>query len=60
LARGKGVKKSIKINSANIVDIAPTILYTMGLSIPRQMDGGVLEEIFERNSDERNNKMGKI
>jgi len=32
---------------ANIVDLAPTILYAMGLPVPRRMDGRVLEGLFE-------------
>jgi predicted AlkP superfamily phosphohydrolase/phosphomutase len=31
---------------ADIVDIAPTILYAMDLPIPEDMDGRVLEEVF--------------
>ncbi len=31
---------------ANIVDVAPTILYAMGIPIPPEMDGRVLTEIF--------------
>jgi predicted AlkP superfamily phosphohydrolase/phosphomutase len=31
---------------ANIVDVAPTILYAMGLPVPPKMDGRVLLEIF--------------
>jgi len=31
---------------ANILDVAPTLLYAMGLPIPDHMDGRVLEEIF--------------
>ncbi len=31
---------------ADILDMAPTILYAMGLPIPNDMDGRVLEEIF--------------
>jgi predicted AlkP superfamily phosphohydrolase/phosphomutase len=34
------------IVEANIMDVAPTILYAMGLPIPDDMDGRVLEEIF--------------
>jgi predicted AlkP superfamily phosphohydrolase/phosphomutase len=34
------------IPRANIVDVAPTILYALGLPIPPGMDGTVLEEIF--------------
>ncbi|MGB5933571.1 MAG: alkaline phosphatase family protein [Anaerolineae bacterium] len=38
---GKGT-----ITGAKIVDIAPTILYAMGLPVPRDMDGKVLEDSF--------------
>ena len=38
---GKGT-----ITGAKIVDVAPTILYAMGLPVPRHMDGKVLEDIF--------------
>lgn len=34
------------IAGAKIVDVAPTILYAMGLPVPRDMDGRVLEDIF--------------
>jgi arylsulfatase A-like enzyme len=34
------------IQGANIVDLAPTILYAMGCPIPRDMDGRVLTEAF--------------
>jgi arylsulfatase A-like enzyme len=31
---------------ASILDVTPTILYALGLPIPNDMDGRVLEEIF--------------
>lgn len=34
-----------------VYDIAPTILHIFGLPIPNDMDGGVLMEIFEPNSE---------
>lgn len=45
--RGEGIRKGAHIESAEIVDIAPTILYLMGLSVPGDMDGKVLREAFE-------------
>jgi len=36
---------------ANIIDLAPTILHIFGLPIPRYMDGRVLTEIFEPDSE---------
>jgi len=50
LAYGKGIKKGQKVN-ARIYDIAPTILHIFGLPIPNDMDGRVLMEIFEEDSE---------
>lgn len=47
LARGESLKKGVSINEANIMDIAPTILYMMGCKIPEDMDGKVLRGIFK-------------
>ena len=33
------------------MDIAPTVLYLMGYSIPKDMDGKVLMEIFKPESE---------
>ncbi|HZW55680.1 MAG TPA: alkaline phosphatase family protein [Nitrososphaerales archaeon] len=42
---GRGISKS-KIIDANLDDIAPTILYAMGMPIPRDVDGRVMTEAF--------------
>ncbi|MFH1314197.1 MAG: alkaline phosphatase family protein [Candidatus Eisenbacteria bacterium] len=47
IARGPGVKRGSTITGAEIIDMTPTILYEMGLGIPDDMDGRVLESIFE-------------
>jgi predicted AlkP superfamily phosphohydrolase/phosphomutase len=44
LMRGGGIKKSATLQDASIMDLAPTILYLLGLPIPTDMDGRVLEE----------------
>jgi len=44
---GKGFQRGVEIQDAKIVDVTPTILHTMGLSIPDDMDGRVLTEAFE-------------
>ena len=36
----------IELQKTSIMDIAPTILYTLGCKIPEDMDGKVLKEIF--------------
>ena len=45
--KGKGIRKGVSIESAEVVDIAPTLLYMMGLPVPHEMDGKVLKETFE-------------
>ncbi|ASJ08374.1 hypothetical protein A3L11_03650 [Thermococcus siculi] len=50
LAHGPGIRKGKRIN-AKIYDIAPTILHIFGLPIPSDMDGRVLMEIFEEDSE---------
>jgi predicted AlkP superfamily phosphohydrolase/phosphomutase len=46
MARGQGIRKDVEIKGASIVDLAPTILYILGLPIPDKMDGKVLTDIF--------------
>ncbi|MBW2565593.1 MAG: alkaline phosphatase family protein, partial [Deltaproteobacteria bacterium] len=43
---GKGVKQDSVIEGARIIDVAPTVLYLLGLPIPSDMDGRVLEDAF--------------
>jgi len=50
LAYGLGIKKGQRVD-AKICDIAPTILHIFGLPVPNDMDGRVLMEIFEKNSE---------
>jgi len=50
-AYGKGIKKGYKIENAKIYDVAPTILHIFELPIPNGMDGEVLMEIFESDSE---------
>lgn len=46
-ASGEDIKKGEKINKANILDLAPTILHLFNAEIPSEMDGKVLTEVFE-------------
>ena len=46
MAHGPHVREGQRIEGANIVDLAPTVLYTFGLPVPRDMDGRVLTEIY--------------
>ncbi len=43
---GEGISPGAALDGASIIDLAPTILYAMGLPIPADMDGRVLAEAF--------------
>jgi predicted AlkP superfamily phosphohydrolase/phosphomutase len=51
LAYGHDIKKGAEIQNAKIYDLAPTILHLMDVSIPKDMDGKVLKEIFKEDSE---------
>ena len=46
IVSGKHAKSGPPLHGAEITDIAPTILYAMGIPIPLDMDGRVLIEAF--------------
>ena len=43
---GPNVQHGAQIQNASLIDLAPTILYALGLPIPPDMDGRVLTEAF--------------
>jgi predicted AlkP superfamily phosphohydrolase/phosphomutase len=47
IAVGDGVKPGAAPYEASILDVAPTILYLMGLPVARDMEGRVLTEILD-------------
>jgi hypothetical protein len=46
IMNGPGVRQRSAVEGAAIQDIAPTVLHTMGLPVPANMDGHVLESAF--------------
>ena len=46
LAAGKGIRQGRFAPGAAIQDIAPTVLHLLGLPIPDDMDGRVLDELY--------------
>jgi len=44
---GKKIKKNYQIKDSKIIDLAPTILYLLGIKIPEHMDGKILKDGFE-------------
>jgi predicted AlkP superfamily phosphohydrolase/phosphomutase len=51
IAYGSQIKKGLEVEKAKIYDITPTVLHLMGLAIPEDIDGRVLAEIFEDDSE---------
>jgi hypothetical protein len=47
LAMGDGIRAGAALRSASVLDLAPTILYLMGLPVARDMEGRVLTEMLE-------------
>jgi len=47
IAAGPGIKHTTDVR-AHIVDCAPTLIATLGLPVPEDMEGRVIAEIFER------------
>ena len=45
---GPGIRTDIKLTSAHIMDVMPTILHVMGVPVPDDLDGRVLSEAMER------------
>jgi predicted AlkP superfamily phosphohydrolase/phosphomutase len=48
IIKGNGIKTNATITGAKIIDIAPTILYRLGIPVPEDMDGKVLEDAFTK------------
>jgi predicted AlkP superfamily phosphohydrolase/phosphomutase len=47
IAYGRGIREDRRIGPFDIKDVASTVLYAMGVPVPRNMDGRVLTELFE-------------
>jgi predicted AlkP superfamily phosphohydrolase/phosphomutase len=47
IMNGPGVRRGNEISGAAIHDLAPTMMHVMGLAVPLDMDGQVLQNAFE-------------
>jgi len=46
LAAGPEIRQGAVLDGARLIDVAPTVLYVLGLPLPEDMDGRVLTEVF--------------
>ncbi len=46
-ARGPTIRPGLVANELSILDIAPTVLYSLGLPVPEQLQGRVPVEIYQ-------------
>ncbi len=51
---GEHIKQGEGLAEASIMDLAPTILYRLGIPVPSDMDGRVLFEFFEKDFADKN------
>jgi hypothetical protein len=47
MAKGPSIRPGLSLPALSITDVAPTLLYTLGLPVPRDLEGRVAEQIFE-------------
>ena len=45
-AGGKGIAEGVEVDRLDIIDVAPTLLYSMGLPVPEDFEGSVPEAFF--------------
>jgi len=47
VAAGPGIRRGASAAPLSILDVAPTLLYTLGLPVPENFEGSVPQQIFE-------------
>jgi len=47
IAQGTGIRRGASVKGLRLIDIAPTVLYSLGMPIPDDMEGRVAMDIFE-------------
>jgi len=45
-ARGPSIQRGLNVGELSILDIAPTVLYSLGVPLPEDLEGRVPEQIF--------------
>ncbi len=49
MARGAGIRRGVRLprDACTVLDVTPTLLALLGLPVARDMDGRVLDELFD-------------
>lgn len=47
IASGPGIQQGVALSPFSIIDVAPCLLYSLGMEIPSDFEGGLPPEIFE-------------
>lgn len=53
LASGPGFRRGEMVGEGSVVDVAPTVLYALGLPVAREMDGVPARELFDESTAAR-------
>lgn len=48
IMNGNGIQKGVSISGAKIEDLTPTILYLLGIDIPKDFDGKILQKAIDQ------------
>jgi predicted AlkP superfamily phosphohydrolase/phosphomutase len=48
LAKGPGIRRGVEVEGIRVIDVAPSLMYMMGLPIPKGLDGQLPESVFIR------------
>jgi predicted AlkP superfamily phosphohydrolase/phosphomutase len=46
-ATGPGIRQGVQLEGMNLTQLAPTVLYRLGIAVPATMDGRVIESLFK-------------
>lgn len=47
MARGPGIREGVTSDALSILDVMPTLLYSLGIQIPEEMEGRFPQELFD-------------
>jgi predicted AlkP superfamily phosphohydrolase/phosphomutase len=53
IAGGSGIQRGITIPTTSVIDVAPTVLHSLGLGVPEDLEGRVVTEVYESLTLER-------